>query len=303
MNFGSKKRPTSRKPNIQKPERNLPVTNYYRPAPAQPKLTSTQNQDNSQKRRRLSLTRVVNYLIAIGAVGLVVFATTLSTNPTVELRKDNAKYYEAAVYEAAASDATKASIFNRSKLLFQDTEFIRDLKTKFPEISTVKPIMPLGGRDMTVIITVSEPFAYVTSGNDNGILNSDGVLVVKNGQSVPDNLINLRFTESQSNFAVGSRIMTESELHLLTMLVRETKSLQFSDSKTGIIKQVLFNVADGQMEAQLQDKPFYIKLSTFTTDGDQQVGGAIATLKQLDRENSLPTKYIDVRVPGRAFVL
>jgi hypothetical protein len=89
----------------------------------------------------------------------------------------------------------------------------------------------------------------------------------------------------------------------LTMLVQEMKTLQFSDSKNGSIKQVLFNVADGQMEAQLQDKPFFIKLSTFTTDGDQQVGGAVATLKQLDRENILPTKYIDVRVPGRAFVL
>jgi hypothetical protein len=301
MNFGSKKRPTTRKPNIQKQERNLPVTNYYRPAPVQPKLSKTENEN--EKSRGLSFSRVVNYLIAIGAVGLVVFATTLSTNPTVELRKDNAKYYEAAVYEAAASDAAKSSIFNRSKLFFQDTAFIRDMKTKFPEISTVKPIMPLGGRDMSVIITVSEPFAYVTSGIDTGVLNSDGVLVVKNGQSVPGNLINLRFTEPQSNFAVGSRIMTESELNLLTMLVQEMKTLQFSDSKNGSIKQVLFNVADGQMEAQLQDKPFFIKLSTFTTDGDQQVGGAVATLKQLDRENILPTKYIDVRVPGRAFVL
>jgi len=301
MNFGSKKRPTTRKPNIQKQERNLPVTNYYRPAPVQPKLSKIENEN--EKSRGLSFSRVVNYLIAIGAVGLVVFATTLSTNPTVELRKDNAKYYEAAVYEAAASDAAKSSIFNRSKLFFQDTAFIRDMKTKFPEISTVKPIMPLGGRDMSVIITVSEPFAYVTSGIDTGVLNSDGVLVVKNGQSVPGNLINLRFTEPQSNFAVGSRIMTESELNLLTMLVQEMKTLQFSDSKNGSIKQVLFNVADGQMEAQLQDKPFFIKLSTFTTDGDQQVGGAVATLKQLDRENILPTKYIDVRVPGRAFVL
>jgi len=300
MNLRKKKRST-RSPNIQKPARNLPVTNYYRPAPAQPKLTSTQ--DVSQKRRGLNFTKVVNYMIAVGASGLVVFATTLSTNPTVELRKDNAKYYEAAVYEVAAREAIKGSIFNRSKLFFQDTAFTRVLKTKFPEISTVKPIMPLGGRNLSVIITVSEPFAYVTSGTENGILNSEGVLVVKSAQSVPDNLINLRFTEPQSNFTVGSRILTESELDLLTMLVREMKALQFADSTSGSIGQVLFNVADGQMEAQLQNKPFFVKLSTFTTDGDQQVGGAIATLKQLDKENSLPTKYIDVRVPGRAFVL
>jgi len=300
MNFGSKKRP-QRTPNTQKASRSLPVTNYYRPSPAQPKLTSTQ--DNSEKRRGLSFTRAVNYMIIIGAVGLVVFATTLSSTPTVELRKDNARYYEASVYAEAAKEAMKSSVLNKSKLFFQEAAFTRDLKNRFPEINSIKPIMPLGGRDLSVIITVSEPFAYVVSGTDNGILNRDGVLVVKNAQSVPDNLIKLRFTESQSNFSVGSRILTESELNLLTSIVGEMGSLQFTDKSTGRIKEVLFNVADGQMEAQLQDKQFYVKLSTFTTDGDQQVGGAIATLKQLDREQSLPTKYIDVRVPGRAFVL
>lgn len=300
MNFGSKKRP-QRSPNSQKASRSLPVTNYYRPAPVQPKLTSTQ--DNSEKIRGLSFTRLVNYMIGIGAVGLVVFATTLSSTPTVELRKDNAKYYEASVYAEAAKEAMKSSILNKSKLFFQDAAFTRDLKNRFPEINSIKPIMPLGGRDLSVIITVSEPFAYVVSGTDNGILNGDGVLVVKNAQSVPDNLIKLRFTESQSNFSVGSRILTESELNLLTSIVGEMGSLQFTDKSTGRIKEVLFNVADGQMEAQLQDKQFYVKLSTFTTDGDQQVGGAVATLKQLDREQSLPSKYIDVRVPGRVFIL
>ncbi len=300
MNFGSKKR-SVRSSNIQKPTRSLPVTNYYRPAPAQPKLTSSQ--EAAEKRRGFSFARAINYLIVGGAVGLVVFATTLSSTPTVELRKDKAKYYEASVYAEAAREAMKSSLLNRSKLFFQETAFTRDLKNRFPEISTVKPIMPLGGRDLSIIITVSEPFAYVTSGTENGILNSDGVLVAKSAQSVPDNLIKLRFTEAQSNFSVGSRILTESELELLTSIVREMNSLQFVDKSTGRIKEVLFNVADGQMEAQLQDKPFYVKLSTFTTDGDQQVGGALATLKQLDREQGLPTKYIDVRVPGRAFVL
>jgi hypothetical protein len=80
------------------------------------------------------------------------------------------------------------------------------------------------------------------------------------------------------------------------------KSLVFKDNKPASIQEVLFNVADGQFEAKLVNQPFIIKLSSFN-DTDVQVGGAKATLKQLDKEGSLPQKYIDVRVPGRAFVI
>lgn len=283
--------------------RNVPVVSYYRPARAQSKSISVENQNKTEKRRGLSLSQFINYVLVLGAVGLIIFATTLTQTPVIELRKDNAKYYEAEVYELAAQEAMKSTIFNRSKLFFQEKDFVQNLKERFPEISIVKPVIPLGGRNLSVIIAVSKPFAYVTSGVESGILNSDGVLIVKDPQSVPDSLIRLRFTEPQSNFSTGLRILTASELDLITLLVREMEGLQFTDKTNGAVKEILFNVADGQVEVQLQNKPFYIKFSTFTTDGNQQVGGAVATLKQLDRESSLPTKYIDVRVPGRVFVL
>jgi hypothetical protein len=235
-------------------------------------------------------------------VGLVVFATTLTTYPVVELRKNNANYYDAAVYEAEAQKIIQSNILNRSKLLFQESAFEQKMKERFPEISQARPVAPLGGRRLTVVITVSEPFAYVSSGSDTGIINSDGVLVVKNGQTVPGSLLKLRFTEQQANFDVGSRILTSSEVGLLTQLQAEMKKLEFADESTGEITEALFNVASGQIEASIVQKPFLIKLSTFTDSGIQ-VGGAVATLRQLDRENGLPVQYIDVRVPGRAFVL
>lgn len=288
---------------IKKTHRTVPIANYYRPAQTKPAATVIDTNQGAEKSRRLSLSRIVNYALAIGVLVIIAFSTTLSTNPVIELRKENAKYYESSVYQEAAREAQRSSILNQSKFLFQEASFIQQIKDKYPEVSVVKPLIPIGGRNLTVILAVSEPFAYVSSGSDTGILNREGVLVVKNPQTVPGELINLRFTEPQSNFSVGSRILTSSELDLLSLLVNEMNSLKFQDGATGAIREVLFNVADGQVEAKLQDKPFFVKLSTFTTDSDQQVGGAIATLKQLDKENTLPTSYIDVRVPGRAFVL
>lgn len=297
-----KLRKSKRTPQVDKNYRSVPVNNYYRPPKLKSKKISTKDQNLPEKRRGLTFGKVFNILLVIVGVGLVVFATTLTTSPVVELRKNNAKYYDLPVYQKAAESAIRSSFFNRSKLLFQDKAFEQQLKSEFPEISNVKSSVPLGGRNLSVLITVSEPFAYVSSGSDNGVINKEGVLVTKNNPTVPDGLIKLRFTEPQSNFNVGSRILTADELKLISLADNELSALVFKDGSNASIKEILFNVADGQLEAKLVSKPFYIKFSTFT-ETDQQVGGAKATLRQLDRENKLPSQYLDIRVPGRAFVL
>ena len=297
-----RKRKDKRSPEIRQASRNLPVNNYYRSPKSNTKPSASKDQNIKERGRGLSLSRIINYLLIIAAIGLVVFATTLTTTPKIDLRKDNAKYYELPVYEKAAQEVAKSNILNRSKFLFQEKDFELKMKQKFPEISQVSSLIPLGGRNLTVVISVSEPFAYVTNGTDSGIINNEGVLVTKNNQSVPTDLLKLRFTEPQSNFDVGSRILTTDEITTLALLQNEMNSLQFLDETNASIKDILFNVAQGQIEANLNNKPIYIKLSTFT-DAPQQVGGAKATLKELDSKNTLPTKYIDVRVPGRTFVL
>lgn len=302
MIFRKKKKKNSRSPQLKSASRNVSVNNYYRSPRTVAKPTVIESDQKSDKKKVFNISKFVNFLLFGGAVGLVVFATTLTTYPVVELRKNNANYYDAAVYEAEAQKIIQSNILNRSKLLFQESAFEQKMKERFPEISQARPVAPLGGRRLTVVITVSEPFAYVSSGSDTGIINSDGVLVVKNGQTVPGSLLKLRFTEQQANFNVGSRILTSSEVGLLTQLQAEMKKLEFADESTGEITEALFNVASGQIEASIVQKPFLIKLSTFTDSGIQ-VGGAVATLRQLDRENGLPVQYIDVRVPGRAFVL
>lgn len=302
MKFGKNKKNTSREPQLRPAGRSLPVNNYYRSTKAKPSATVTDKKSDNNKKKNISVSKIINFLLIGGAVGLVVFATTLTTTPVVELKKNNAEYYESAVYEKAAQEILKSNVFYRSKILFPNVSFENKLKERFPEISRATPVVPLGGRNLSIIVTVSEPFAYVSSGSDTGIVNNEGVLVVKNANSVPDDLFKLRFTEPQSNFDIGSRILTTSEVDLLTLLQNEMNSLAFNDGTTAKIKDALFNVSQGQIEATIVSKQFFIKLSSFNA-ADVQVGGAKATLRQLDREATLPTKYIDVRVPGRAFVL
>lgn len=281
----------------------LQKNNYYRSqvkTNTRTKNNLTEKENNSTK-RKLTVSSLINILLVIGAFLLAIFATTMNTSPIVEVSGDENISYDIREYERVSGDILSSSLFNRSKILFQQEDFETKLRDYFPEISTVTANVPLGGRSLAVFVSLSKPFAQVYNGENSGIINSEGVLI-KTDVSEDNDLLKVRFAQPQENFELRSRVLTRSEVGLLNSLDKEMESLVFKDGKTAEIKEVLFNVAEGQFEASVNDMPFIIKLSSFN-DGDVQVGGAKATLKQLDDENSLPTRYIDIRVPGRAFVI
>ncbi|AXH78869.1 MAG: hypothetical protein [Circular genetic element sp.] len=278
----------------------MSVNSYYRPV-KNSKSIKLEDSQQKTKTKRLSISKIINFVLIISIVGLVVFATTLSSSPEIQLKKKDIQYYDTVEYQNAAKEFMSDSILNKSKLLFQSTTFESKMRDRFPEISQIASIAPLGGRDLTVVISVSDPFATLANGSQIGILNSDGVLVSTNNlQSDDSGLVKIRFITPQENFNVGSRILTEQEVGLISELDRELDTMTLKDGSKLQINEVLFNVSNGQMEVKFNEKPYYLKLSTFG-DADLQVGAVKASLRQLDKDNTLPTKYLDVRVPNRVF--
>ena len=299
-----KKRSQQKQRNFKKVDTvNLQKNNYYRSTKSTNSAASFKDKEtNKDVKKRFGISSFINILLIVGAMCLVVFATTLNNSPIVEVTSNKNIVFDVNEYEEESKSILDGNLLNKSKILFQQNDFATKLKDKFPEINTVEANVPLGGRSLAVFLSLSEPFARVYSGEQTGIINSEGILVKTNiNDDSANELLGVRFTQPQENFQQGSRILTTLEVDLLRTLNQEMTSLVFKNGSTASIEEVLFNVADGQIEAKLEEKTFFIKLSSFN-DGDVQVGGAKATLKQLDDEDSLPTEYIDVRVPGRAFV-
>lgn len=282
--------------------RSVPTSNYYRPARPAEKRYDFEDKAEKPNKKGLAVSKFINILLFGAGIVLIVFATTLSSSPDIQLKKESIQYYETSVYQNYARQLINQSISNRSKLLFQSNDFEAAMRAKFPEINQIASIVPLGGRDLSVLIAVSDPFAVVSSGSDKGILNTDGIIVSENMVSSSEDLINIRFTSPQENFEVGSRILTADEVKMLNELKTELQTFTLKDGTKLEIEEVLFDVSTGQLEVKLKDKPFYLKLSSFS-DANLQVGAVKATLKQLDRDSALPTQYLDVRVPNRVFVI
>ena len=294
-----------RRPTIQEVKKNQPRNNYYRPykKPVDLKPTAKKSEAGEGK-KRFSVSMVVNYVIAGAVLGIIVFSTTLSSSPVVQVDSTTFAYRTDDVYQQAAEEVLSDNILQRSKLLFRSSIYEEKMIERFPEIETIDAILPLGGRDLSVKIAVSDPLAIVQNGSETGIVDASGVYV--SDETLPSadaRLYRIRFATPQEQLALGSRILTSSEVELLKSLSRELAVLPLTSLNGDVleISEVLFNVPDGQFEVRFSNAGFYVKLSAYA-DTDQQVGTVKVSLARLDREGTLPGEYLDARVPGRVFV-
>lgn len=293
--------------------RKVSVNSYYRSQGSREREHSSMSSRSAQQKdtgksifqHRFKVSRIVNAFIFVGIVGLGLYATTLTTSPTVQITEDSFRYRSSQEYQEFAMELMDDSITRRSKLLFRSRSFENEMIRRYPEIERVNAVLPIAGRDLAVIIKTSTPLVRAYSGTSRGILDSNGVLAT-NSLTSPSTqeLLTLRFTVPQEGFQKGARILTSSEVELLRTLQSELDSLQLSDSgvESPQLQELLFNVRDGQVEVRFRDLDFYVKISVYE-DSREQVGALIATLRYLDKNNALPEKYVDVRVSGRAFVL
>lgn len=296
--FGLKKK------NRDKPTRNislggsLSLNSYYRPgnkASTDTSLYKKPIEDEDSGSRKYSFLILGIFLL------ILVFASTLSSSVDLSVADDNSVYHEVSEYTETANEILNQSLLNRSKITFNRNDFEAQMRQEYPEIRNISAVIPLGGRDLSVILTVSEPFLRVSSGGETGVVNSAGVLVLESDLiEGGSRLIDLRFATPQDNFVKGSRIITSTEIGMIKLLQKELSKLFYNEGFV-IIDEILFNVRDGQMVISLESLDFDLKVSTYT-DAEQQVGAIIATMRQFDSEGVNPEQYIDARVPGRIFV-
>lgn len=308
---------TKRSPQItNRSSRSASINSYYRSSNSLAQSQDrnrlkdhTTRQDAERARKNISISRVLNTCIVGAIVLLMLIATTLSTNPTIQFARDDVVYQSPLVYQQGAREILESSITNRSKLLFRSQFFEEAMSDAFPEFSSVVAVVPLGGRDLSVLMSSAQPLVLLPMTDSQAqqgsiyIITSAGILVKADPEVIDIATIpTLRFANPLDSMDIGIRLLTSVEVEILQLLEQELQTMTLQGRDNLRIKEVLFNVADGQMEIRIEGFEFFIKISAYS-DGAEQVGAMRATLQQLNSDSSLPSRYIDVRVPGRVFVL
>jgi len=253
--------------------------------------------DETQQRRpwRAWLTGWVFWallLVVIGCAGKLLF---LSSNPQVVVvgkTATTASYLRPdSAYAAAAQKLLDGSITNRNKLTVDTGGVNQALKHKFPELLSVSLEVPFLGNRPVLYVQPADPSLVLQTPHGNYALNQTGLvlsLLTRLPAKVP-----VVVDQSGLTPQPGKQVLPGS-----TVSFAETVAYQFKTAQLPISTFVLPANAPYELDVRLSGRPYAVRFN-LQADALTQSGAAIATMQQLG--STVPSQYVDVRVPGRAY--
>lgn len=244
------------------------------------------------RQKPVARARLVAILIAV--VVVVALELPVSSHPKIVLsggstaaQKDESEQYQQAVEQIISS-----SVANRTKLTLNKDGLTQQLLARFPAIEQAEVSYSPFSYRPRVSITLRHPVL---------VLNADGIYYLIDGEG---NIIS-RVTSPQKaelpvltdESAVGSpgeRILPTSYVEYIEGLIAQLKTNGVAVSKLDI------PMGTAELDLTPVGKKYFAK---FNLEGDYKVqaGSYLAVSRYLGKRGVTPSKYIDLRVEGRAY--
>lgn len=257
--------------------------------------STTQQSGGGQRRSSSFLARLPVWLLAAVVVVCVVKILALSTSPKVVVvgRSATAASYlqSGGVYATAAQKLLAHSFTNRSKLTVNLDAVSRGLKYDFPELQDVSIGVPLVGNRPVVYIQPAVPSLVVETTHGNYLLNGSGVVLAA-VKHLPT-AVPLAVDQSGLVPSLGKRLLPAATLSFMQVV-----SYQLAAAHLSLTTFVLPAGAPYELDVRVGGEPYVVRFS-LEASALTQSGAAIATIQQLG--STVPSTYIDVRVPGRVY--
>jgi len=241
-----------------------------------------------------SLSQVPFWLLLTVAVVCLVKVLFLSTSPKVVILGNtavSATYAQSeSVYAAAAHAQLTSSITSHSKLTVNLNGTAAALEHKFPELEAVSMTVPLVSSRPIVYVQVAQPSVIVQTGRGNYALNKTGIVLAKL-RTMPSGVAVVA-DQSGGNPVLGKQYLPSSTLNFV-----QTVAYQFAAAKIPVSTFVLPASSLYELDVHIDGQPYYVKCN-LQDDALVQSGAAIASIQQA---SPVPSQYVDVRVPGRAY--
>lgn len=239
-------------------------------------------------------------LLALIAVSLcVLYCLGLSTDAKVVVAGDSPQAVvlrEKEEYQQGAQQILNQSILNRTKFTVDSGGFEKAFKEEFPEVADVSLSLPLVSRRPVVTISTAQPQMILTAGGQAYVLDRRGtvIMLAKDlNSSIRDSL---PIVNDQSGLAieVGKTVLPAEQISFITTVIAQLKAKQIA------VESVSLPATANQVDIKPAGLSYYVKFNV-ETEAREAAGSYIATKQQLESSRTVPSQYVDVRVPGRAY--
>ncbi len=195
------------------------------------------------------------------------------------------------------SRTLNGSLRNNSSWTLDENAIEADLKRNYPEVARVVVKKPIFSRSLLVTVIPHKPsFILTTTDSKAFLLDTSGRALVSASQITDSGELSVPTLHDASGFPVqlGSQALPRS---IVNFAMTVQKAL--ADERVKVASLTL-PAAASQLDVAIVGKPYYVKFN-LQEDPLQQSGAFLAAKARLERERTVPTAYIDVRVPERAY--
>lgn len=259
------------------------------------------NQPKSVSPANFWLRRLGLLVLLLALTASITSSLTLSTDAeivAVDDKSSTAFLSSEATYQAAAQKLLSDSFFNQNKITINTDKISKELVKQFPELSNASITLPLLAHRPIIHIQAAKPAAILNSSSGSYVLDATGSALIPSGKlasSVRDSLPQVN-DQSGIKVALGSQVLTSGNIEFIETVVAQLANKQVK------VESFTLPAGTSELDAKIAGQPYYVKFNLQTPpDARQQSGTFLATKAMLERKNTPPSKYIDVRVEGRAY--
>jgi hypothetical protein len=203
------------------------------------------------------------------------------------------------IYQTTADQLLGDSVWNHSKLTVNTARLKQQMLAQFPELDSVNVTLPLFSHSPVVYIVPAKPVLVLAS-SDNGalVIAADGKAILRTDAGDPVIAqLHLPKVEDQSGFNIQAnrQVLPVSQIVFIQNILAQLQAKGYG------ISNLTLPPASSELDVRLAGQTYIIKFNLQSNSPREQAGTFIAAVNSLKRQNITPGKYVDVRVPGRAY--
>lgn len=235
--------------------------------------------------------RIMDATVLALVIAGIIFCSIIKPRPQTVV--SNNSYHPNVVYETAANKAFEA-LRNKTKLTLDERGITSALKKQFPEIDTIKIVVPIFSQIPTLRLNIAAPTFNFSSHNNLYVVGSNGVVAGLSSQLAGASKLPTVIDQSGFEAEPGKQVLGTESITFINSLLAQAHHAGVK------VQSLTLPAAAQELDLRAENQPYYVK---FYLGGDSliQVGQYLAAKHKFDSGNSQPEQYLDVRVAGKIY--
>jgi hypothetical protein len=238
-------------------------------------------------------------LIAVIASLINVLSLSSSAEILPASRGEIISSQQKSAYQQAADKILMSSGSDHNKITIDVNKLSSQMLKQFPNLGSASVTIPLIAHRPIIYVSAVQPAIILVASNGAFALDGSGKAVAEASTPQSLNMPNLGVLTDQNNLPVqlNHQAIPSNYVNFIQIVKTELSAKDYT------VTTMVLPVQTNELDVNLAGQSYFVKFDLQENDPRQQAGTFLATIASLKSQNITPTKYVDVRVDGRAYYI